>query len=60
MEIDKITGKIAEEELEMLAGEEATGGSMATAIISFVGVTVGVTLNAGACPTSACTMSCNE
>lgn len=63
MKIDKITGKVSEEELEMLAGDEAIGGISPTIIIatiSFAGTTIGVTLNAGGCPTSACTKSCNK
>lgn len=64
MEMNKITGKISEDELEVLAGEEVVGGAtptvVVTATIAFVGTTIGVTLNAGACPSSACTKSCNK
>ncbi|MGN1198045.1 MAG: class II lanthipeptide, LchA2/BrtA2 family [Acetatifactor sp.] len=61
--MDRITGKVSEEELELLAGDETIGGASPTiviATISFVGTTVTVTLNAGACPTSGCTKSCNK
>lgn len=62
MEMNKITGKISEDELEVLAGEEAVGGAtpVIVATIAFVGTTITVTLNAGACPTSGCTKSCNS
>ncbi|HHK7569740.1 TPA: class II lanthipeptide, LchA2/BrtA2 family, partial [Streptococcus pneumoniae] len=51
-------------ELEQLVGDnQVVGGITPTIIpatISFVGVTFTVTLNAGACPTSGCTKSCNK
>lgn len=62
MEMNKITGKISEDELEVLAGEEVVGGAtpVIVATIALVGTTITVTLNAGACPTSGCTKSCNS
>ena len=64
MKMNKITGKVSEEELELLAGDEVIGGATPATIIiatiSFVGTTIGVTLTAGACPTSGCTKSCNK
>ncbi|MBF1197690.1 MAG: hypothetical protein HXM15_09700 [Fusobacterium periodonticum] len=61
---NKFTGKINELELEQLVGDNQVVGGVSPTIIpatiSFVGVTITVTLNAGACPTSGCTKSCNK
>lgn len=73
MEVNKMTGKVSEDDLELLAGQPSqedpgatpgkANGSGKGKIWPFVTIAAGaalivITLNAGACPTSACTTSC--
>jgi hypothetical protein len=63
LDIDNASGLIEEAELEALATGEAIGGTSnpIPVIATTFGIDValfGVTLNGGACPTSACTKSC--
>ncbi len=55
---NKITGKIDEKELELLAEEKEVGASHPVTIV--IVATIAATYLAGACPTSACTKSCNK
>lgn len=57
-ELERVSGMIEESELKVLIGdEEAVGAAPAW---TWVIPIVHITLSAGACPTSACTRSCNR
>ena len=61
-EVNKITGKIFEDELEILAGQDIIGGTeVAEVTISrrcCCRYVLPITFMSGICPTSACTSTC--
>lgn len=65
-ELELLSGAIDEEQLEQLANNEVNGGTWSpvtpatptTPVSMLVTAITALTLNAGACPSSACTKSC--
>lgn len=59
--IDEITGKINESELDNLVSEDIiNGGTSCEAVTAIITAVIYATHQAGACPSSSCTHKCNK
>ena len=59
--MDEITGKINESELDSLVDEDIiNGGTNCVAVTAVVTAVIVATYSAGACPSYACTEKCNK